>query len=187
MTHSYLQAGVGRLGWSCCAPGSCHDITGQDIKLNFPDAHFSFVLNGPWKLKFVVKHSLPVESRGLQAGLVLTVAPAAAEPLLLCPEWLHAWCFPKLRRKEVPPLYQFYLDSFSSSVKSVEGYLHYYNSTGYRWLYEIRTKDEKKRGLMYSKKQGTDVFYHQGSGTASQATPRGRHRIRAEVGFELAI
>ncbi len=36
-------------------------------------------------------------------------------------------------------------------------------------------------------KQGTDVFYHQGSGTASQATPRGRHGIRADVGFELAI
>ncbi len=36
-------------------------------------------------------------------------------------------------------------------------------------------------------KPGTDVSYHQGSGTASQATPRGRHRIRAGVGFELAI
>jgi hypothetical protein len=34
---------------------------------------------------------------------------------------------------------------------------------------------------------GIDVFYHQDSGTAFQATPRGRHRIRAEVGFELAI
>jgi hypothetical protein len=37
------------------------------------------------------------------------------------------------------------------------------------------------------KEPGTDVFYHQGSGTASQATPRGRHRIRAGVGFELVI
>jgi hypothetical protein len=41
--------------------------------------------------------------------------------------------------------------------------------------------------LKINKKPGTDVFYHQGSGTASQATPRGRHRIRAGVGFELAI
>jgi hypothetical protein len=32
---------------------------------------------------------------------------------------------------------------------------------------------------LFLKKPGTDVFYHQGSGTASQATPRGRHRIRA--------
>ncbi len=40
---------------------------------------------------------------------------------------------------------------------------------------------------MLQKKPGTDVFYHQGSGTASQATPRGRHRVRAGVGFELAI
>ncbi len=32
-----------------------------------------------------------------------------------------------------------------------------------------------------------DVFYHQGSGTASLATPRGCHCVRAEVGFELAI
>jgi hypothetical protein len=32
-------------------------------------------------------------------------------------------------------------------------------------------------------KPGTDVFYHQGSGTASQATPRGRHRIRSGVGY----
>ncbi len=40
---------------------------------------------------------------------------------------------------------------------------------------------------MPEKKTGIDVFYHQGSGMASQATPRGRHRIRAEAGFELAI
>jgi hypothetical protein len=41
--------------------------------------------------------------------------------------------------------------------------------------------------LPHLQKPGTDVFFHQGSGTASQATPRGRHRIRAAVGFELAI
>jgi hypothetical protein len=40
---------------------------------------------------------------------------------------------------------------------------------------------------IYIYKPGIDVFYHQGSGTASQATPRGRYRICAEVGFELAI
>ena len=32
--------------------------------------------------------------------------------------------FPSLKRKVVPPLYQIDIDSFSSSVKSVEGYLH---------------------------------------------------------------
>ncbi len=37
------------------------------------------------------------------------------------------------------------------------------------------------------KKMGIDVFYHQGLGMASQATPRGRHSIRAEEGLELAI
>ena len=38
------------------------------------------------------------------------------------------------------------MDSFSSSVKSVEGYLHAVvlvdNQTGYRWIYGIKTKDE---------------------------------------------
>jgi hypothetical protein len=48
---------------------------------------------------------------------------------------------------------------------------------GWRWVWV----------WVWGKKPGTDVFYHQGSGTASQATPRGRHRIRAGVGFELAI
>ncbi len=48
-------------------------------------------------------------------------------------------------------------------------------------------QDSGKNTPEGNQKPGTDVFYHQGSGTASQATPRGRHRIRAGVGFELAI
>ncbi len=54
--------------------------------------------------------------------------------------------FPLLKRKVVPPLYQINMDSFSSSVKSVEGYLHAVvladNQAGYRWIYGIKTKDE---------------------------------------------
>ncbi len=34
----YLLAGVGR--GSSRAPGSCHDVTGLDIDLNFQDTHF---------------------------------------------------------------------------------------------------------------------------------------------------
>ncbi len=56
------------------APGSGHDVTGPDmIDLNLPDAQAGSARDGPWKLKLVAKHSLPVESR-----LGLTVAPAAA-------------------------------------------------------------------------------------------------------------
>jgi hypothetical protein len=51
--------------------------------------------------------------------------------------------FPKLKSKVVPPSYQINMDSFSSSVKSVEGYLHAVvfvdNSMGYSWLYEMKT------------------------------------------------
>ncbi len=62
------------------------------------------------------------------------------------------------------------------------------------WIYLVYTLYEhgiyhlKYTMYIHSiKKPGTDVFYHQGSGAASQATPRGHHRIRAGVGFELAI
>jgi hypothetical protein len=36
----YLLAGVGRPSGSSSASGSCHEVTGPDIDLNFPDAHF---------------------------------------------------------------------------------------------------------------------------------------------------
>ncbi len=54
-------------------------------------------------------------------------------------------------------------------------------SASWRWYRRVRTACLKEI------KPGIDVFYHHCSGTASQATPRGRHWIRAEVGFELAI
>jgi hypothetical protein len=54
--------------------------------------------------------------------------------------------FQNLKRKVVPPLHQINMDSFSSAVQSVEGYLHPVvfidNYTGYHWLYGIKTKDE---------------------------------------------
>jgi hypothetical protein len=64
---------------------------------------------------------------------------------------MHDWKsytqrLPKLKRKVVPPLYQINMESISSSVKFVEGYLHEVvlvdNSTGYHWLYGMKTKDE---------------------------------------------
>ncbi len=64
--------------------------------------------------------------------------------------------------------------------------------SGYSGAVDLPLPDHGQMWTMWSLwwakfETGTDVFYHQGSGTASQATPRGRHRIRAEVGFELAI
>jgi hypothetical protein len=54
--------------------------------------------------------------------------------------------FLSLKRKVVPPFYQINMGSFSSLVKSVEGYLHAVvlveNQTGFRWIYGIKTKDE---------------------------------------------
>jgi hypothetical protein len=50
------------------------------------------------------------------------------------------------RVRKVPPLYQINMDSFSSSIKSIEGYNHAVvlvdNQTGYRWVYGMKTKDE---------------------------------------------
>ena len=55
--------------------------------------------------------------------------------------------FPQRRKKVVPPLYQINMDSFSSSVKSIEGYFHDVvivdNHSGYRWIYGMKTKDKK--------------------------------------------
>ncbi len=53
---------------------------------------------------------------------------------------------PKTKEVITKPLYQINLDSFSSSVKSIEGYFHslvfVYAATGYRWIYGPKTKDE---------------------------------------------
>ncbi len=69
----------------------------------------------------------------------------------------HAWLekvhskTSNLKRKEVPSLYKINMDSFSSSVKSAEGYLHAVvfvdNSTGYHdhWFYGMKNKDETFR------------------------------------------
>jgi hypothetical protein len=54
--------------------------------------------------------------------------------------------YPQLRVSKVPPMYQINMDSFSSSVKSIEGYNHAVvfvdKQTGYRWLYGMKTKKE---------------------------------------------
>jgi hypothetical protein len=61
--------------------------------------------------------------------------------------------FQPLKTKVVPPLYHINMDSFSSSVKSVEGYLHAQavvlvdNQTGYPWIYGTKTKDETITGV----------------------------------------
>ena len=44
------------------------------------------------------------------------------------------------------PLYQIHMDSFSSSVRSIEGYFYALilvdAATGYRWIYGMKTKDD---------------------------------------------
>ncbi len=54
--------------------------------------------------------------------------------------------YPGSKARKVPPLYQINMDSFSSSIKSIEGYNHVDvlvdNQTGYRWVYGMKTKDE---------------------------------------------
>ena len=58
----------------------------------------------------------------------------------------HLEDFPQRRKKVVPPLYQINMDSFSSSVKSIEGFFHAVvivdSHSGYRWIYGMKTKDE---------------------------------------------
>ncbi len=53
--------------------------------------------------------------------------------------------YPGARVRKVPPLYQINMDSFSSLIKSIEGYNHAVvlvdNQTGYRWVYGMKTKD----------------------------------------------
>ncbi len=54
--------------------------------------------------------------------------------------------YPGARVRKVPPLYQINMDSFSSSIKSIEGYNHAVvlvnNQTGYQWVYGMKTKDK---------------------------------------------
>ena len=54
--------------------------------------------------------------------------------------------FPKAKRPIDKPLYQVHMDSFSSSVNSIEGYNHAIvfvdAATGYSRLYVMRTKDD---------------------------------------------
>jgi hypothetical protein len=54
--------------------------------------------------------------------------------------------FPKARQVKAKPLHQINVDSFSSSVASIEGYNHAVvfldKCTGYRWIYGMKTKDQ---------------------------------------------
>ena len=59
--------------------------------------------------------------------------------------------FPKAKRPINKPLYQVHMDSFSSSVKSIEGYNHAIvfvdAATGYRWIYGLKSKDDEIKAL----------------------------------------
>ena len=59
--------------------------------------------------------------------------------------------FTKAKRPSNKPLYQIHMDSFSSSVKSFEGYYHAIvfvdAATGYRWLYGMKMKDDVIKAL----------------------------------------
>ena len=54
--------------------------------------------------------------------------------------------FPKAKHPINKPLYQIHMDSFSSSVESIERYNHAIvfvdAATGYKWLYGMKTKDD---------------------------------------------
>ncbi len=54
--------------------------------------------------------------------------------------------FAKTKKVITKPLYQINMDSFSSSVKSIEGYFHSLvfvdAATGYRWIYGLKKKNE---------------------------------------------
>ena len=53
---------------------------------------------------------------------------------------------PKAKKVITKPLYQIHMDSFSSSVKSIEGYFYALilvdAATGYRWIYGMKTNLE---------------------------------------------
>ena len=54
--------------------------------------------------------------------------------------------FPKSKRPITKALNQVHLDTFLSSVKSIEGYNHAIvivdTATEYRWIYGMKTKDD---------------------------------------------
>ena len=55
---------------------------------------------------------------------------------------------PKTKKDITKPLYQINMDSFSLSVKSIEGYFYRLvsvdadSATGYRWIHGLKTKEE---------------------------------------------
>ncbi len=59
--------------------------------------------------------------------------------------------FPKTKRPINKPLNQVHMDSFSSCVKSSEGYNHAIAfvdaTTRYRWIYGMKTKDDAIKAL----------------------------------------
>ena len=59
--------------------------------------------------------------------------------------------FPKANRPTNKSLYQVHMESFSSSVKSIQGYIHAIvfvdAATGYRWIYGMKTNDDIKKCL----------------------------------------
>ena len=59
--------------------------------------------------------------------------------------------FQKAKRQINKPLYQIHMDSFSSSVESIEKYNHAIifvdAATGYRWIYGMETKDDAIKAL----------------------------------------
>ncbi len=68
--------------------------------------------------------------------------------------------------------------TFPKEIMLMDTLMHYFEFTSTA----AQTGTSTRRGTHFprnsaSKKPGTDVFYHQDSGTASQATSRGRHRI----------
>ncbi len=65
---------------------------------------------------------------------------------------------PKLKDRATEPLLQINMDSFSSSVTSIEGYYHAVVfadcHAGYRWLYGMKTKSDI---LKVVKKKYSDI------------------------------
>ena len=63
----------------------------------------------------------------------------------------HLKTSPKVKRLINKPLYQVHMDSFSSSVKSIEGYDHVIvfvdTATEYRWIYGLKSKDDAIKAL----------------------------------------
>ena len=77
--------------------------------------------------------------------------------------------FQKAKRSINKPLYQVHMDSFSSSVKSIEGYIHAIvfvdAATGYRWIYGMKTKDDAIKAL---RKWNSDIADQRSSTNQAQ-------------------